>query len=109
MSTSQMITLCVQNIAHKNKALHVYVSPRVKPRELYRLEIALKIIITVPSSCLHFYGTKSGIKLSIFALEQKFMVHCNGLQKTFLLSYHTTKSEQVENSLVLPNYYEHKN
>ena len=23
--------------------------------------------------------------------------------------YHTTKSEQVENSLVLPKYYEHKN
>ena len=60
-------------------------------------------------SCLHFYGTKSRIELSIFALEQKFKVHCNGLQKTFLLSYHTTKSEQVENSLVLPKYYEHKN
>ena len=42
------LTLCVQNIAHKNQALHGYVSPRVEPRELYRLEIALKIIITVP-------------------------------------------------------------
>ena len=42
------LTLCVQNIAHKNEALHGYVSPRVGPRELYRLEIALKIIITVP-------------------------------------------------------------
>ena len=41
--------LCVQNIAHKNEALHGYVSPRVGPRELYRLEIALKIIITVPT------------------------------------------------------------
>ena len=56
MSTSQMvlITLCVQNIAHKNEALHGYVSPRVEPRELYRLEIALKIIITVPSYGLPF-------------------------------------------------------
>ena len=45
MSTSEM---CVQNIAHKNEALHSYVSPRVRPRELYRLEIELKIIITVP-------------------------------------------------------------
>ena len=49
MSTSQMVLiLCVQNIAHKNEALHGYVSPRVRPRELYRLEIALKIITTVP-------------------------------------------------------------
>ena len=51
MSTSQMVLiLCVQNIAHKNEALHGYVSPRVRPRELYRLEIALKIIITVPTN-----------------------------------------------------------
>ena len=49
MSTTQMVlNLCVQNIAHKNEALPGYVSPRVGPRELYRLEIALKIIITVP-------------------------------------------------------------
>ena len=48
------LMLCVQNITHKNEALHGYVSPRVGPRELYRLEstavsleIALKIIITV--------------------------------------------------------------
>ena len=56
-------------------------------------------------SCLHFYGTKtskSGIKLLIFALEQKLKVHWNGIQKTFLLSYYTSKSEQAENSLVLP-------
>ena len=46
---SNTVTLCVQNIAHKNEALHGYVSPRVGPRELYRLEIALKIIITVPT------------------------------------------------------------
>ena len=46
-------TLCVQNIAHKNEALLGYVSPRVGPRELYRLEIALKIIITVPSTCMY--------------------------------------------------------
>ena len=44
-------------------------------------------------SCLHFYrhgftGTKSGIALLIFALEQKLKVHWNGLQKTFLLSYY---------------------
>ena len=32
MSTSQ-------NIAHKNEALHGYVSPRVGKRELYRLEM----------------------------------------------------------------------
>ena len=38
----------------------------------------------------------------IFALEQKLKVHWNGLQKTFLLSYYTSKSEQAENSLVLP-------
>ena len=52
MSTRQMVSrMCVQNIAHKNEALHGYVSPRVGPRELYRLEIqiALKIIITVPN------------------------------------------------------------
>ena len=48
------LTLCVQNIAHKNEALHGYVSPRVWPRELYRLEIALKIIMTVPSNILYF-------------------------------------------------------
>ena len=47
-SIIQYLTLCVQNIAHKNEALHGYVSPRVGPRELYRLEIALKIIIPVP-------------------------------------------------------------
>ena len=46
--------------------------------------------------------TKSGITLLIFALEQKLKVHWNGLQKTFLLSYYTSKSEQAENSLVLP-------
>ena len=54
MSTSQMLkwylNLCVQNIVHKNEALHGYVSPCVGPRELYRLEIALKIIITVPTT-----------------------------------------------------------
>ena len=52
MGTSQMVhlTLCVQNIAHKNEALHGYVTPRVGPRELYRLEIALKIIITVSTA-----------------------------------------------------------
>ena len=32
------LMLCVQNITHKNEALHGYVSPRVGPRELYRLE-----------------------------------------------------------------------
>ena len=40
----------------------------------------------------------------IFALEQKLKVHWNGLQKTFLLSDYTSKSEQAENSLVLPIY-----
>ena len=55
MSTSQ--TLCVQNIAHKNEALHGYVSPLVGPRELYRLEIALKIIIPVPT--IYKHGTFS--------------------------------------------------
>ena len=49
-----------------------------------------------------FTGTKNGIKLLIFALEQKLKVHWNGIQKTFLLSYYTSKSEQAENSLVLP-------
>ena len=29
-------------------------------------------------------------------------MHWNGIQKTFLLSYYTFKSEQAENSLVLP-------
>ena len=29
------------------------------------------------------------------------VVHWNGLQKSFLLSYNTSKSEQAENSLVL--------
>ena len=51
---------------------------------------------------LQVYRTKSGIKLLIFALEQKLKVHWNGVQKTFLLSYYTSKSEQAENSLVLP-------
>ena len=45
---------------------------------------------------------KSGIKLLIFALEQKLKVSWNGIQQTFLLSYYTSKSEQAENSLVLP-------
>ena len=50
MSTSQMVLNFVcPNIAHKNETLHGYVSPRVGPRELYRLEIALKIIIPVPT------------------------------------------------------------
>ena len=49
-----------------------------------------------------FTGTKSGIKLLILALEQNLKVHWNGLQKTFLLSYYISKSEQAENSLVLP-------
>ena len=57
-------------------------------------------IVTIVS-CLYFYGTKSGITLLIFALEQKLKVHWNGLQKTFLLSYYTSKSEQAENSVVL--------
>ena len=45
---------------------------------------------------------KSGIKLLIFALEQKLKVHWNGIQKTFLLSYYTSKSEQAENSFCPP-------
>ena len=44
----------------------------------------------------------------IFALEQKLKVHWNGLQRTFLLSYCTSKSEQAENSLVHPRYYDKK-
>ena len=32
-------------------------------------------------------------------------MHCNGLQQAFPLSYYTSKSEQVEKSLVLPKYY----
>ena len=35
------------------------------------------------------------------ALEQKLKVHWNGVQKTFL---YTSKSEQAENSLVLPRW-----
>ena len=31
-------------------------------------------------------------------------MHWNGIQNTFLLSYYTSKSEQAENSLVLPKY-----
>ena len=50
----------------------------------------------------------SGIKLLIFALEQKLKVHWNGIQKTFLLSYYTSKSEQAENSLVLPIDYSYR-
>ena len=46
------------------------------------------------------------LTLLIFALEQKLKVHWNGLQKTFLLSYYTSKSEQAENSLVLPILYD---
>ena len=50
-----------------------------------------------------FTGTKSGITLLIFALEQKLKVQWNGFQKTFLVSYYyTSKSEQAENSLILP-------
>ena len=48
---------------------------------------------------------ESGITLLIFALEQKLKVHWNGLQRTFLLSYCTSKSEQAENSLVLPTHW----
>ena len=47
-------------------------------------------------------GTKSGIKLLIFALEQKLKMHWNGIHNSFLLGYYTSKSEQAENSLVLP-------
>ena len=52
MSTSQMVLnfVCPKYRSHKNEALRGYVSPRVGPRELYRLEIALKIIIPVPST-----------------------------------------------------------
>ena len=32
-------------------------------------------------------GTKSGLKLLIFALEQKLKVHWNGIQKTFLKAF----------------------
>ena len=46
MSTSQMV---LNFVCPKYEALPCYVSPRVGPRELYRLEIALKIIITVPN------------------------------------------------------------
>ena len=53
-----------------------------------------------------FSSTKSGIKLLIFTLEQKLKMHWNGVQKTYLLSYCTSKSEQAENSLVLPTLYE---
>ena len=45
------------------------------------------------------------IKLLTFALEQKLKVHWNGIQKTFLLSYYTSKSEQAENTLVLPTMW----
>ena len=54
-------------------------------------------------------GTKSGRTLLILALEQKLKEHWNGLQMTFLLSYCTSKSEQAENSLVLPNNYNNMN
>ena len=42
--TSQIVlnVVCPNN-AHKNEALNAYISPRVKPQELCRLEIALKI------------------------------------------------------------------
>ena len=43
-----------------------------------------------------FTGTKSGIKLLIFALEQKLKtLHWNGIQKTFLFSYiiHSNQSK----------------
>ena len=45
----------ISHATHKNEALHGYVSPRVGPRELYHLEIVLKIIITVPmnTNCLN--------------------------------------------------------
>ena len=32
------------------------------------------------------------------------VVHWNGIQKTFLLSYYTSKSEQADNSLALPTF-----
>ena len=50
-----VLTLCVQNIAHIIEALHGYVLPRVGPRELYRLETALKIIITVPTFIYYIF------------------------------------------------------
>ena len=40
--------------------------------------------------------------VNILLLEQKSKMHWNGIQKTYLLSYCTSKSEQAENSLVLP-------
>ena len=60
------------------------------------------IIINENNEVPYDGATKNGITLLIFALEQKLKVHWNGLQKTFLLSYYTSKSEQAENSLVLP-------
>ena len=47
---------------------------------------------------LSFTGTKSGIKLLIFALKQKLMGALEfGLQKTFLLSYYIGKTKFSEN------------
>ena len=50
MSTSQMAYLCEFKIALiNNNVLNFYALVYVRPRELCRLEIALKIIITVPA------------------------------------------------------------
>ena len=51
----------------------------------------------------------SGIKLLIFALEQKLKMHWNGLQKTFLLRYYTSKSKQAENSVLFRSFPPLKN
>ena len=69
-----VLTLCLQNIAHKNEALHGYVSPRVQSRELYRLEIVLKII-TVPSY-LKFEHFK-GFTLNLEVPHQKITLNIN--------------------------------
>ena len=63
-------------------------------------------------SCLHFYGLlcDKWNKIVNICSRKKLKMHWNGLQKIFLLSYYTSKSEQAENSLVIPyhdNYPKH--
>ena len=45
-------------------------------------------------------------ELDVLSCRIKNISHArNGIQKTYLLSYCTSKSEQAENSLVLPRQY----
>ena len=53
-----------------------------------KFELSLVMTFIVFVTAYKPCKTKSGIKLLIFATEQKLKVHWNGIQKIFLLGYY---------------------